>query len=66
MPTPPKTRLLSARQIGKLLHVCPRTILYWEAQGKLPTSIVIGGQQHKSRRWKESEILEWIDRHKER
>jgi predicted DNA-binding transcriptional regulator AlpA len=65
MSTPPETPLLSARQIGKLLQVCPRTILYWEAQRMLPPSIVIGGQQHKTRRWKESEILEWIERHKE-
>lgn len=53
----PAPLLVSAKQLAKLLDVGLRTVRTWDAGGKLPEPVRIGGAV----RWHLDEIRAWID-----
>ena len=49
--------LIDARQLADMLQVAVRTIRRWNAQGKIPRPLHIGG----SVRWWGEEVRAWIE-----
>lgn len=53
-----KNKLLTASQVADILNISPSTLYRWKREGRLPSSIQLGP---KTTRWRESEILAFIE-----
>jgi excisionase family DNA binding protein len=53
-------RLLTTREVAKLLNVSPHTVTRWASEGKLP-AIRLPGTAHGRLRFREDELAEWIE-----
>ena len=51
-------RLLSAEQIGELVHAHPSTVLRWAREGKFPKPVAIGGGLI---RWRARDYNAWVE-----
>jgi prophage regulatory protein len=49
-------RLLSAEQIGELMHADPSTVFRWVREGRFPKPLKIGGMT----RWRARDYNEWV------
>jgi len=55
--SPASPLLLSVRELGKLLSISTATLWRWEAAGRIPRPVKIGG----TTRWRADEIRQWIE-----
>ena len=49
--------LMTLQEVAARLRVHPRTVMRWDAAGKMPQSFVLAGS---IRRWRRPEVLKWI------
>ena len=49
--------LMTLQEVADRLRVHPRTVLRWDAAGKMPQSFVLAGS---TRRWRRPDVLRWI------
>jgi len=52
-------KMLTSQQVAELLHVAPSTLCRWRATGKGPRVYWLGTA---SPRYREDDILEWLER----
>jgi predicted DNA-binding transcriptional regulator AlpA len=56
----PIDQYIRLKKLARLLDVHPKTIQRWSREGRFPAPTYVGGEP----RWKESEVLVYLETHK--
>lgn len=57
----PEGTLLTVREVCQRLQVHRSTLHEWHSSGKFPAPIRLNPDNHRNARWRESDVLAWLE-----